>query len=172
MRQLVALAALILVLGAVDAAAHAGQSSRGPSAHAAKKCGKHRHHGHKRGKHRHRCRRVGAPSTTGNAGSSPAACNTGLPGRVGGHETEYDIVLTRPSVACGSVIVEQDNFGEDPHDLQLQKAGAPAPSFSFAELAPGGVAKQTVNLSRGTWTLYCSLPGHYALGMHVNLTVD
>jgi hypothetical protein len=170
MRQLVALAALILVLGVLDAAAHAGQSSSGPRAHAAKKCSKHRH---KHGKRRGRCRRNGVSSGAGSAtGSSPAACNAGLPGRVGGHETEYAIVLTRPSVACGNVIFEQDNFGEDPHDLQLQKVGAPAPFFSFAELAPGGVAKQTFNLSRGTWTLYCSLPGHYALGMHVNLTVD
>jgi hypothetical protein len=170
MRQLVALAVFVLALGALDAAANAGQSSSGPRAHVAKKCSKHHRHGH--GKHRRRCHPNGAASPGGGSESSPPACNAGLPNRVGGHESEYAIVLTRPSVACGSVIVEQDNFGEDPHDLQLQKAGAPAPSFSFPELAPGAVAKQTVNLSRGTWTLYCSLPGHYAAGMHVNLTVD
>jgi hypothetical protein len=163
MRALGALLALVFLLGAAPSNAAAA-----PVAHTAKKkCGKHRHHG----KRRHRCHRKGTAGT-GSSDTWPAPCNTGLPGRLGAHESEYAIVLTRPSVACGPVIVEQDNFGEDPHDLQLQKAGAPAPLFSYPELAPGGVAKQTLTLGRGTWTLYCSLPGHYEAGMHVNLTVD
>ena len=81
-------------------------------------------------------------------------------------------MLSRPSVACGRVTVQQVNNGEDPHDLQLWRAGDPGPAFAFGELGPGLVSTRTFTLSRGTWTLFCSLPGHYEAGMHVNLTVN
>jgi hypothetical protein len=167
MRSLGVLAALIFVLGVADSAAHAGET-HGPTATAAKKkrC--------KRGKHHHRrkaCRRASpGGGGVGTAGEPP--CNTGTPGTVAGRESEYAIVLSRPSVACGRVTVQQDNNGEDPHDLQLWRVGDPGPSFSFAELGPGLVANQTFDLARGTWVFFCSLPGHYEAGMHANLTVD
>ena len=36
---------------------------------------------------------------------------------------------------------------------------------------PGGVAEWRGKLTRGRWTLYCSLPGHKAAGMRATLTV-
>ena len=48
----------------------------------------------------------------------------------------------------------------------------PRVTFAFGELGPGLVSTRTFTLSRGTWTLFCSLPGHYEAGMHVNLIVN
>jgi plastocyanin len=73
-------------------------------------------------------------------------------------------------VTAGTTIVEQYNSGSDPHDLILERQGVVA--FSFPTLDPGGDQRQTVNLTRGTWTLYCSLLDHKALGMQATLTVN
>jgi plastocyanin len=73
-------------------------------------------------------------------------------------------------VAAGTTIVEQYNSGSDPHNLILQRQGTVA--FSFPTLDPGGDQRQTVNLTPGTWTLYCSLLDHKALGMQATLTVN
>jgi hypothetical protein len=171
---------LVLVLAAALCAVPAGAGSAGgaPSgtAAAAKKCTKKKHRRHHRKRHR-RCGRNGAGDGGGGQGQDGAQAencpNTpSSPGRVAARESEYQILLSRPSVNCRTVIVEQDNFGEDPHDLVLQKVGNASPSYFYPELGPGGVAKQTLDLGKGTWTLYCSLPGHYDLGMHVNLQVD
>jgi hypothetical protein len=176
MRRLVVLALAVAVCALPPAVGSAGSAPVG-SAVAAKKCSKKKRH-HRKRKHR-RCGRNGAGGGNGSGqgdqqGAQADTCpNTpSSPGRVGAHESEYQIVLTRASVSCRTVIVEQDNLGEDPHDLVLQKVGNASPSYAFGELGPGGVATQTLDLGRGTWTLYCSLPGHYDLGMHVNLQVD
>ena len=166
------LAALVLALGMTDAAAHAGGDA-GPTAHAAKKkrC-------KKRGKHHHRHHRSGCHRTSAGGGGIGAAgevnSNTGTPATVAGRESEYAIVLSRPSVACGRVTVQQVDNGEDPHDLQLWRAGEPGPprSRSASSARACTVSTRTFTLSRGTWTLFCSLPGHYEAGMHVNLTVE
>ena len=72
--------------------------------------------------------------------------------------------------ASGTAIVEQYNAGSDPHNLILEKGGQVA--FAYPSLDPGGDQKQTVTLTKGTWTLYCSLLNHRSLGMQATLTVD
>ena len=37
---------------------------------------------------------------------------------------------------------------------------------------PGSTAKLTVTLAAGTYTLYCTVPGHSAAGMVAKLTVS
>ena len=39
------------------------------------------------------------------------------------------------------------------------------------ETLPGGVAEWRGKLTRGRWTLYCSLEGHKAAGMRATLNV-
>ncbi len=120
-----------------------------------------------------RCRRraAGSPATPGTV---PDDCTpASAPGRLAvfeGTPTEFQIRLSRNPVRCGHLIVEQQNQGEDPHDLQLEKSGGA--SYGFPELAPGGIARKNVYLGKGSWTLYCGLEGHRALGMERTLTVD
>jgi plastocyanin len=138
------------------------------TASAKSKC-KHRHP-----HHRKRCRtKSSAGSTTGTAGGSNGP--SGPPGRLLATEREVSasqlqLQLSRPSLAAGTAIVEQYNAGSDPHNLILERKGAVA--FSFDTLDPGGDARQTVTLTRGTWTLYCSLLNHRDLGMQATLTVN
>jgi hypothetical protein len=165
-RSLSALAVLALVCS-LAIAVPAG-SGAAPVAHPAarKKC-KHRHH------HRKRCRRKssGGSTTGGGGGAAPS----GPPGRllVTDREvspTQLQLQLSRPSLAAGSAIVEQYNAGSDPHNLILEKDGQV--DFAYPTLDPGGDQRQTITLSRGTWTLYCSLLNHRDLGMQATLTVN
>jgi uncharacterized cupredoxin-like copper-binding protein len=87
-------------------------------------------------------------------------------------EHEYRIGLSRLSVSAGTVIVELDNEGQDAHDLRVAPVGSEQPVLSFAELRSGGRATQTVTLRRGTYRLWCSLPGHEAAGMRALLRVN
>ena len=50
---------------------------------------------------------------------------------------EYSYTLSRPAVSAGEVIVELNNQGEDPHNLNLQREGSEDPPLAGS---PGGVA--------------------------------
>jgi plastocyanin len=136
----------------------------------AKKHCKHRHH-HKR------CHKKKSSngSTTGGGVGVGTTGTSGPPGRLLATEREIDathlqLQLSRPSLAAGNAIVEQYNAGSDPHNLILEKDGNVA--FAYPTLAPGGDQRQTVTLTPGTWTLYCSLLDHRSLGMQATLTVN
>ena len=161
MRRVLA-AALVLALSLAVA-------SPAPAAHHAAKRGcKHRHH------HRKRCRKKpSSGSTTGGGNGSNGT--SGPPGRllVTDREispTQLQLQLSRPSLSAGSAIVEQYNAGSDPHNLILEKGGQVA--FSYPTLDPAGDQRQTVTLTHGTWTLYCSLLDHRSLVMQATLTVN
>jgi hypothetical protein len=94
------------------------------------------------------------------------------PAALGVREHEYRIGMSRLSVAAGRVIVELDNEGQDGHDLRVAPMGSQTPVLSFDELRSGARATKTVTLRRGTYRLWCSLPGHEAAGMHAVLWVN
>ena len=94
------------------------------------------------------------------------------PAALGVREHEYRIGLSRLSVAAGRVIVALDNEGRDGHDLRVASVGSQTPALSFAELRSGAHATKTVTLGRGTYRLWCSLPGHEAAGMRAVLRVN
>jgi plastocyanin len=160
-RFLIALAVLGLSCGLVIAA---------PATHSEAKKHCKRHHHHKR------CHKKKSPNVSSPAGAidgSPPA--SGPPGRLLATEkevsaTQLQLQLSRPSLAAGSAIVEQYNAGSDPHNLILEKDGQAA--FAYPTLDPGGDQRQTVTLTKGTWTLYCSLLDHRSLGMQATLTVN
>jgi hypothetical protein len=166
MRRSLGALGILAVACAVAFAAPAGSgASSAPTVSAKSKC-KHRHPHHRKGCHQ----KSSAGSTTGTAGGP-----SGPPGRLLATEREVSasqlqLQLSHPSLPAGSTIVEQYNAGSDPHNLILDRKGAVA--FSFDTLDPGGDARQTIDLSRGTYTLYCSLLNHRSLGMQATLTVN
>ncbi|HEV3284445.1 MAG TPA: hypothetical protein VG010_09580 [Solirubrobacteraceae bacterium] len=120
---------------------------------------------------------VCTPAAPAHRGRSPVAARArhharSLPSALGVREHEYRIGLSRLSVSAGTVIVELDNEGQDAHDLRVAPVGSEQPVLSFAELRSGGRATQTVTLRRGTYRLWCSLPGHEAAGMRALLRVN
>jgi uncharacterized cupredoxin-like copper-binding protein len=95
------------------------------------------------------------------------------PSRVLVEATEFHFTLSRSTLKPGPAIVQLAIRGEDPHDLKLVPAGKARTSRAAAvpETAPGGVAEWRGTLTKGKWTLYCSLPGHRKAGMRATLTV-
>jgi plastocyanin len=86
---------------------------------------------------------------------------------------EFSIQLSRPTVAAGALILQLVNRGEDPHDLHVRPAAGGADVLSVGLTDPfGGVSDTNGTLPAGTYTLYCSLPGHEAAGMHATLSVQ
>jgi hypothetical protein len=86
-------------------------------------------------------------------------------------EREFSLSLSHPVLTPGRAVIEAVDFGEDPHDLRIQRVGSTAAPVAFAILTPGGRTSKTVELQAGTYRLYCSLGDHDALGMHATLTV-
>ena len=84
---------------------------------------------------------------------------------------EFSITLSRRTLPAGAVAVELVNRGEDPHDLRVERANAPATGFSFTLAKPGSVSSQKLQLAPGEWKLYCTLDGHAAAGMSATVTV-
>jgi plastocyanin len=173
------LAALVLLLAAAIAVP-AGSGAAPAAGSAAKhRCKKAKRHGskagHKRKKH---CRRK--KHGTGQTGDQPGGTDkpkqpTGPPGRLLATEreissTQLQLQLSRASVAAGPTIVQQYNAGSDPHNLIVEREDAVP--FSFPTLDPGLNQSQTLDLSHGTWTLFCSLLDHKSLGMQATLTVN
>jgi plastocyanin len=96
------------------------------------------------------------------------------PSRVLVEATEFRFTLSRTTVKPGPAIVQLAIRGEDPHDLRLVRTGkargARKPG-AVPETLPGAVAEWRGTLTKGKWTLYCSLPGHKQAGMRATLTV-
>jgi plastocyanin len=171
-----ALSALIIAI-AVSIAAPVPSGAAPTAGPSAKHRCKHKKAKHHR-KRKKRCRK--GSSVTAPTGEKPSKIDkptqpNSPPGRVLAtaielSPTQLQLQLSRATVAAGATIVEQYNSGSDPHNLILERQGVVA--FSFPTLDPGGDQRQTVNLAHGTWTLYCSLLDHKALGMQATLKVD
>ena len=83
---------------------------------------------------------------------------------------EFFYALSRKTVAPGPAIVQFANFGEDPHDLRLQRRGA-RHIAGLREVAPGERAQLTLRLPPGRYSLWCSIGDHRKRGMSATLVV-
>jgi plastocyanin len=72
------------------------------------------------------------------------------------------------SAKTGSVTFDMPNKSPLPHDISLKGNGVD----QHGKVVPqGGTSTFTVTLKPGTYTFYCSVPGHEAAGMKGTLTV-
>jgi uncharacterized cupredoxin-like copper-binding protein len=85
-------------------------------------------------------------------------------------ETEFKITAPAQKVPAGKVTFDVKNAGKIGHDLVVSGPGVAA-TAKTALLNPGQSAKLTVTLAAGSYTLYCSVPGHRAAGMSAKLVV-
>ncbi len=74
--------------------------------------------------------------------------------------------LTAPA---GPVIVEMENPAEIEHDVSLEGRGV---DERGKVVGKGGTSTVTVELAKGEYTYYCSVPGHRQGGMEGTLTVE
>lgn len=71
---------------------------------------------------------------------------------------------------AGPVHLQQIDGGMDPHDLRI-RYGRAASVIAEPLLNPGQMHEAVLYLRPGTYHLWCSLPGHWKLGMHAVLKV-
>ena len=84
----------------------------------------------------------------------------------------YRFVLSRSSVPAGKTILEFVNHGQDEHNLNATEGSEGEVVGSLPNTPSDGHLSLTVNLKPGSYTLFCSLPGHAAKGMKATLTVE
>jgi hypothetical protein len=102
-------------------------------------------------------------------GGATAGTGDDVPSRLLVTSREYSLTLSRPKVDAGQAIVQLYDFGEDPHDLQLQRVGSNR-VFSMGVVAPGDTGELRLKLrKRSRYRLWCSLANHAALGMTAKL---
>ena len=92
------------------------------------------------------------------------------PARVQVVAREFSLALSRPKIKSGKAIVELANFGEDAHDLRLQRVGGKV-VYRWPEAQSGDVEDKMLTLGPGTYRLWCSIANHRALGMVATLVV-
>lgn len=92
------------------------------------------------------------------------------PARLSVKATEFAYTLSRPSLIAGEAIVELNNQGEDPHNLNLElEAGGE--TLEVSEAGPLEHRTARFDLAAGHYRLWCSLPEHEELGMTATLLV-
>jgi plastocyanin len=104
------------------------------------------------------------------AGSASARPPNPGPARVQVSAKEYYFVLSRTKIRSGAAIVELANFGEDPHDLRMQRIGGTR-VYRTPLVQPGAYYDLGVTLAPGRYQLWCSIANHRELGMKAVLTV-
>jgi plastocyanin len=108
----------------------------------------------------------GAEATAGAQGASASSHTIKV------QETEFKIQLpTLKTLAPGKYTFDVTNAGKIPHDLAIEGGKIAGPSKT-PTIAAGKTAMLTVSLEKGSYTLYCSVPGHRALGMVAKLAVQ
>lgn len=84
-------------------------------------------------------------------------------------ESEFSIALDRRSFRPGRYTFVIQNRGQVPHNLLINGPGAHSQASRL--IAGGRAGSLTVTLRRGSYRLWCSVPGHDGAGMHTTITV-
>ncbi|MEV0979396.1 plastocyanin/azurin family copper-binding protein [Streptomyces sp. NPDC049915] len=100
---------------------------------------------------------------------SSAAKPTGSGTRVTVTETEYGLKLSRTSFTPGTYTFVADNAGHITHALSVDGPGVE--DARTKNIQGGEMAPLTVTLKKGSYDLYCPVPGHKALGMDKHIQV-
>ena len=103
------------------------------------------------------------------AGSLPAQAAAPL-ARVQVVAVEFHYRLSRVRIPAGPARIELVNFGQDEHDLRLQRVGGTA-VYQLPKTLPGERRILTLRLKPGLYRLSCSMADHADRGMRANLRV-
>jgi uncharacterized cupredoxin-like copper-binding protein len=123
---------------------------------------------------------VETPATTGAAATPPAGAGTGTPAAAAGGTTMMageqvpvslmEFAITMPqTLPAGSVTFAVTNDGTITHSFEVEGNGIEQSLRN--PLAPGETGMLTVDLTPGTYEVYCPIDDHRAQGMQVEVTV-
>lgn len=108
------------------------------------------------------------PSATSPSAATPAASSLSLAADPNGG-LKFD--KTALAAKAGSVTIAFANSSPVPHNVTISR-GSGGPQIGATPTFGGGSKTLTVNLQPGTYTFFCSVPGHAAAGMTGTLTVS
>jgi uncharacterized cupredoxin-like copper-binding protein len=111
------------------------------------------------------------------AATAPATTTAPVGGGVGGSTVDIstppgsDLAFDQKDVSAktGSVTIDYDNKQALQHDVKIEDSSGT--ELGGTDLVSSGTATATVNLQPGTYTFFCSVPGHREAGMEGTLTV-
>jgi plastocyanin len=114
-----------------------------------------------------------APATSSSAagsasGSAPAAGALADAADPGG---ALKFTKSSLSAKAGKVTIDFTNSSSVPHNFTVQQ-GTSGPEVGGTPTIQGGSKTLTVTLKPGTYTFFCTIPGHRAAGMQGTLTVS
>jgi uncharacterized cupredoxin-like copper-binding protein len=120
-----------------------------------------------------------APASSSTASSaSTSASASSAPAPAGGALTDAadpsgQLKFTKSSLSAkaGKVTIVFSNMSPLMHNMTIQQ-GTSGPVVGATPTFQGGTKTLTVDLKAGTYTFYCSVPGHRAAGMVGTLTVS
>jgi plastocyanin len=112
-------------------------------------------------------------STTGSASPTAAAPAAGAGALSVTADPSGALMFTATSLTAkaGKVTITFTNRAPERHNLTIQK-GTTGPVIGATPTFQGGTRTLTVDLKPGTYTFFCSVPGHRDGGMHGTLTVS
>jgi plastocyanin len=112
------------------------------------------------------------PSTTPAGTPPPAQTPAAGPAHLQVSAKEFSFTLSHASAPAGRLVLELVNAGQDEHNLHIRPAAGGADVGAMPTLLPGHHEDMEFNLPPGTYTLYCGMPAHEALGMKATFTVQ
>ena len=108
------------------------------------------------------------PAAYGAGGAaSPSVAPVGT--SVGVVEKEFSTTLDKTSFTPGDYTFAIQNQGSFPHNLTIEGPGVD--SKASPTLGGGESGSLTVALQKGSYELWCSVPGHKDRGMDIKITV-
>jgi plastocyanin len=114
---------------------------------------------------------------TGRLGSAVAAAGAGKPVAAKGGKLEMPAdpngqlayITKKATAPAGKLEIDSKNASSTPHDIAIEGNGV---KENGKTVSGGGVSTISVDLKSGTYTYFCTLPGHRAGGMEGTLTVQ
>ena len=100
--------------------------------------------------------------------AAPASASTSAT-TVKATETDFHIALSKSSFKTGKYVFDAVNKGHTTHALMITGPGIKMAMTK--DIQPGQSATLAVTLKKGTYDVFCPIPGHKALGMNLNITV-
>jgi plastocyanin len=86
-------------------------------------------------------------------------------------ETEFHIALSTMTFHPGTYKFVAVDKGSASHNLVISGPGVNQAKTADL-ISPGESESVTVTLQKGTYDIYCGVPGHKAMGMDVHITVS
>jgi mono/diheme cytochrome c family protein len=102
------------------------------------------------------------------ASNKPVAADNGVLDMPADPNGQLAYVSKQATAPAGQLEIDSKNDANIPHDIAIEGNGV---NEKGEEVTDGGTSKISVDLKPGTYTYYCTLPGHREGGMEGKLTV-